>query len=79
MNSVYVIKQAEFIVNTQNELLTAPEWHILLHILALLQNFLVKCRMMYYVVFCDTLQSILAFCFKNHREQNLRDLIKISC
>lgn len=39
MNSVYVIKQAEFIVNTQNELLTAPEWHFLLHILALLQNF----------------------------------------
>jgi hypothetical protein len=39
MNSVYGIKQAEFIVNTQNELLTTPEWHSLLHIPALLQNF----------------------------------------
>lgn len=72
MNSVYVIKWVKFIVNTQNDLLTAPEWHILLHILVLAQIFI--------EVLCDILLShFCSVCFRNDRGPNLRDFRHRDC
>lgn len=66
-NSDSVIKQAELIVNTQNDSVAAPEWSILSHLLALCE----ACA----VVFPDNASAVFLLCFKGRRGQNLRDLL----